>query len=517
MPESDDGSEDTLYDGDVAMGEQRAEDQILSGDICTCGIVHPLVNRTAMLRLDCLSAYIEERIIILKRKELGINHPDLTEDNIFKSQKFCNVRRDDDTHCRLLQSLFSTHSRWDHTFLYNIVMHTVVLITDFSHALGWLDMDQPGEMDRVNRIIEERLESRQPLTCRGLQDMPSPAKLIYAFRRNWVVAKNVWPHFSALYESIPPTEQSTLPTTQEVFQFLTTNEKDSKFLHIGPFRGLQATMNLVAIGTVHGDPFGELHFGPGAREGMRLLLCSRENTMQWDENDSEKQCEAKLAVLRQLNCLLQRHRTPTRIDTDGVVRRREELVRLGLSENRYVMRMWDLEHVLCEWQRYVKHLKKETIAFRKGNDVPTYSVWGKYLQEFDLFHYEPPKSRKTVETESEQKTRKRSIKSEQTEIKFKVTKPIPVIGERESYFLRKQVKKEANAETVECKTEETIETYVELSDNATHEKRRKRKVVEVIIDKRGWIYASDWSENGLARRSKRERWSVHNSFAGMED
>jgi hypothetical protein len=274
---------------------------------------------------ECLNMYVdylEERRRIEIKREKGEKQP-WTKDKVLQSYKFCCIRREDDWGSRVLCDLIKPHCKkgeLDPNVLANAIIHRTISRTEFSEELGYI-----YAINDAFKILNKRIKNNQPIRTSAFT-CSVPTKTIKSI---WQCA---W-------------QKGTKLQKQVVKKGITVNQiaklLENELEGIGRFLSAQITLDLCMYGVILLDN-SWLSFGPGAVTGIRLV-------MGIQEAEQDKAVELTDKVNQEL-----KKRKVKRTGNDIL----DDLPPLQL-------RVVDIEHTLCEYQKYFKLMRGIATSIRK--------------------------------------------------------------------------------------------------------------------------------------------------------
>ncbi|KAI9014221.1 hypothetical protein DFJ74DRAFT_645181 [Hyaloraphidium curvatum] len=399
----------------MSVDDLRALDSELHALVdAACGAGKKRTERPTNLAVTVLVNWVAVRQTVTNYKQL---QPGISVANLLGRQShlwafgFCNVDRRDDSGSLHLDGILRPHWRSLYYLLLAIV-HRKITRPDFNDELGFPVPDGASEEDcpAVLRAIKGKYRSRLD---RGLQI--NTGAFISSDKWSKIQsALDVWAdHAPDHWREMLARHAAGNPCTdREMFEWLATMPL------VGNFLGWQIAQDLVmhSGGVVVKDP-DFVQLGPGASKGLAMF------GMQNRFWDLLKKCNRDLAKLK-----MERWQ---RKDEDGT----REVVPFVLSAT-------ELEHVLCEIQKYVRVVSRGPVPdgtkFKSGTKVP---VKPKLAREFRE-HYgiddsaAPPKGKK----------RKASVVDSDAESEDTLV-ATPSRTKRQRRMLKKDLKKELHVTT----------------------------------------------------------------------
>ncbi|KAJ3039679.1 hypothetical protein HDV00_012023 [Rhizophlyctis rosea] len=317
-------------------------------------------------RLQEFCTYLEDRKRIELKRSLGHPSP-WTPNHILHHYHFCCIRREDDRTSKILATeIFATANPFkDPHFLWNVMFHRGVMFhrhvsnAPFNRELGYVT-DPKVAMENLSEWEKTETKWRTKAFTSSVEKKLFKRKM----QDNWHAAqawnRDLWPH------------NGQLPTQRDVARALVELQL------VGKFHAYQAYLDAVMYGAAQFDP-GHVDLGPGAIKGLRYLL-----GMDMAGGDIPESENMVIYLTAEVNLELQeRERTRQQWDTANVGLE-DELLGSGFGN----LRPLDIEHALCEFQKYVTIKKKGKAKPRPyWRHPPTTSPMAKYPPTADVDAY----------------------------------------------------------------------------------------------------------------------------------
>ncbi|KAI8916708.1 hypothetical protein DFJ77DRAFT_510143 [Powellomyces hirtus] len=290
----------------------------------------PAVHGDSAMLEACAQFTLERERIRIKKTTLGLSSP-WTQDAVLALKRFANVRREHDATSLAMCSIFAGRSCHDPAYLFNVVLHRFLskrsstesmgYVTNLAHAIETLSRWEERFQD------EKRRKVRNPFKWRNSAFMScdSITQIQTNLCSNWKKSKLAG---SILFGTSASPLRPTFGSGREILH---------TFGGVGEFHATQGTLDLVMYGAGI-EPPSRLPPGPGAKRGLVLLGFAGTPEHLQLATDA-------------LNVTLK------------VVHPVDDEI---LGSEPLILRLHDTEHLLCEFQKYVR-------ARLNGSGIPTIS------------------------------------------------------------------------------------------------------------------------------------------------
>ncbi|KAJ3279169.1 hypothetical protein HK104_001694 [Borealophlyctis nickersoniae] len=291
-------------------------------------------------KIATLIHYVEERRRVeIRRTKLKLPYP-WTDDRVLSKFRFCCVRREDDAVSRVLAHIFKEgNPRTDPYFFFNVVFHRHISKIEFNRDAGYI-----RSLKCAQEKVKAWIRTRKTWRTRSFQACCTAEDFLHGLEGNWKQSISMW---KKLFRKGPR------PSQKEIYHWLL--EEKNKFANVGDFHAFQGACDAVMYGAAEFDP-DFVMAGPGAKQGLRYLegRSSRELNKKYPKK-GDYSAEALIKDLTAtLNCKLEERRMEG--GPKDVLREKEVA---GL-------RMVDVEHALCELQKYARGKRRNPTGLRKG-------------------------------------------------------------------------------------------------------------------------------------------------------
>ncbi|KAJ3299876.1 hypothetical protein HK104_006424 [Borealophlyctis nickersoniae] len=278
-------------------------------------------------RITDLVEYLEERRRVEIRRTRKAPYP-WTHDPILQEYRFCSVLREDDAVSRVLADIFDGKKPETHPhFFFNVVFHRHVSKSEYNLDAGYIT--SLGDAEKKVQAWE-RLRKRTGNAWRtsSFQACCTATAFLRGLKPNWEKSKTM----SKLFR-----EGRRPPSQREIYDGL------YQFANVRTFHAFQGACDAVMYGAVDLDP-DFVMAGPGAKKGLRYL--EGFDVRNWSRDYPSEGDNTAEALIRDLTVILNQKLKERRM----VRNRKDELRKKELSN----LRMVDVEHALCELQKYVR-------------------------------------------------------------------------------------------------------------------------------------------------------------------
>ncbi|CAG8507281.1 7666_t:CDS:2 [Ambispora leptoticha] len=272
----------------------------------------PIVKRTVnKVPIDELIHFINERQKIFIKKSKGMPFP-YTEDKVLSKFRFTNVFREDDKTSVIITNILSDHDPTDEFYLINLIIHRLVSRKSINERLKYIT-----DIDEGWAILENRKNRGLPVSTNAFQSTITFEARRDQWEKVFEYGKKVWAKII---------KRNPQPTLYDAYIEL---KEDKDIPQIGTFTAWQIACDMLMMGMVmYGDNKAFAILGPGAEEGLKYF---------------ERSYNFEL-LLQKVN------------------------MHLGSHFEGRTLRGLDLEHILCEFQKYYKATQGDSRGLRKYED-----------------------------------------------------------------------------------------------------------------------------------------------------
>ncbi|KAG9289556.1 hypothetical protein G9A89_002329 [Geosiphon pyriformis] len=265
---------------------------------------HP--NRRNYELVNELAYFINERQRIFLKKSRG-EKPPFTNDFALATYRFTNVFREDDRASRIIFNLLSKNTLDDLNYIPNLILHRLVSRPIINESLGYVT-----NIKKAWKAMERRQKRGLPISTSAFQSTLS-------WKERYEQWLKVFENGNDLFQAI--IERNPKPTLADAYIVLLD---DKRIPQIGTFTAWQIAADMYMMNLItYGENKDYAVLGPGARQGLKLF-----------GNIS-------------LSCLLKKVNQ-----------------KLGNHFQGRKLKGLDLEHMLCEFQKYKKVINGEFSGLR---------------------------------------------------------------------------------------------------------------------------------------------------------